>query len=289
MTSLKFEINMKYRIVSNLRTVKTVVFKQEELTMKKYVMLTLKKALRTYLMIFPFAIIGGITVGMYTFEHSTPEVIEAAIEQLGSYQALITVTMIQTLVYSLFGWVVGYFIVDRVGLIKPFRFDKEVLGKVWPVILVLALAFAADYFVMGRLIPEVAADYEKGISLAYFVSSLTYGGVIEEILLRWFFMGLIALILVMIFAKKKKKEEIPAWIFITANVIAAAVFAAGHLPATQMFFGRITGLILVRCFLLNGVFALFFGRWFRKYGIQYAMLGHFGIHLISKVILMCMI
>ncbi|MDD6442730.1 MAG: CPBP family glutamic-type intramembrane protease [bacterium] len=257
--------------------------------MKKYVMLTLKKALRTYLMIFPFAIIGGITVGMYTFEHSTPEVIEAAIEQLGSYQALIAVTMIQTLVYSLFGWVVGYFIVDRVGLIKPFRFDKEVLGKVWPVILVLALAFAADYFVMGRLIPEVAADYEKGISLAYFVSSLTYGGVIEEILLRWFFMGLIALILVMIFAKKKKKEEIPAWIFITANVIAAAVFAAGHLPATQMFFGRITGLILVRCFLLNGVFALFFGRWFRKYGIQYAMLGHFGIHLISKVILMCMI
>ena len=68
--------------------------------MKKYVMLTLKKALRTYLMIFPFAIIGGITVGMYTFEHSTPEVIEAAIEQLGSYQALIAVTMIQTLVFS---------------------------------------------------------------------------------------------------------------------------------------------------------------------------------------------
>ena len=49
---------------------------------------------------------------------------------------------------------------------------------------------------MGRLIPEVAADYEKGISPAYFISSLTYGGVIEEVLLRWFFMGLIALILV---------------------------------------------------------------------------------------------
>ena len=105
-------------------------------------------------------------------------------------------------------------------------------------------------------------------------------------MLRWFFMGLIALILVMIFARKKDKNEIPNWIFIMANVIAAFVFAAGHLPATQMFFGRITGLILFRCFLLNGVFALFFGRWFRKYGIQYAMTGHLGIHLISKVILM---
>ena len=170
-----------------------------------------------------------------------------------------------------------------------FRFDKTVLAKVCPVIVVLGLVFAADYFVMGRLIPEVAADYEKGISVAYFISSLTYGAVIEEILLRWFFMGLIALIMVMIFARKKDKKEIPVWIFITANVIAAIVFSAGHLPATQMFFGRITGLILFRCFMLNGLFALFFGRWFRKYGIQYAMLGHFEIHFISKIILICVL
>ncbi len=257
--------------------------------MKQYIRLTLKNALRTYLAILPFAVIGGITVGMYTFEHSTPEVVEAVIGQLGSYQALIAVTMIQTLVYSLFGWVVGYFIMERLGLIKSFRFEKTVLAKVCPVIAILGLAFAADYFIMGRLIPEVAADYEKGISVAYFISSLTYGGVIEEILLRWFFMGLIALILVMIFARKKDKREIPSWIFIMANVIAALVFSAGHLPATQMFFGRITGLILLRCFLLNGSFALFFGRWLRKYGIQYAMLGHFGIHFISKIILICVL
>lgn len=256
---------------------------------KEYVRSTLKNALRTYLVIIPFAVIGGITVGMYTFEHSTTEVIEAAIGQLGSYQALIAVTTIQTLIYSLFGWVAGYFIVERLGLMKSFRFEKTVLAKVCPVIIVLGLAFAADYFVMGSLIPEVAADYEKGISVEYFISSLTYGAVIEEILLRWFFMGLIALILVMIFARKKDKKEIPDWIFITANVIAALVFSVGHLPATQMFFGRITGLILFRCFLLNGSFALFFGRWFRKYGIQYAMLGHFGIHFISKIILICVL
>ena len=47
--------------------------------MKQYIGLTLKKALRTYLVILPFVVIGGITVGMYTFEHSAPEVIEAAI------------------------------------------------------------------------------------------------------------------------------------------------------------------------------------------------------------------
>ena len=152
-----------------MRIVKTIVFQQEEIIMKQYIRLTLKKALQTYLLILPFAVIGGITVGMYTFEHSTPEVIESAIAQLGSYQALIAVTMIQTLVYSLSGWIVGYFIVDRLGLMKPFRFEKKVLVKVCPVIVALGLMFAADYFVMGRLIPEVAADYEKGLSVAYFI------------------------------------------------------------------------------------------------------------------------
>lgn len=254
--------------------------------MKQYMKSSMKKAFLSYLVILPFAIIGGITVGIYTMEHSDPEIIEAALTQLGSYQAMIMVTTIQTLMYSLFAWFAGYFIADRLGLLKPFCFEKEIMKKVCPIIVVLGLFFASDYFIMGRIIPEVAADYEKGISAAYFISSLTYGAVIEEVLLRWFFMGIIALILVMIFARKKDKAEIPAWIFVTANIIAALAFSAGHLPATQMFFGKITGLILFRCFLLNGTFALVFGRWFRKYGIQYAMLGHFGIHLVSKLILL---
>lgn len=192
--------------------------------MKQYIMSSLKKALQAYLVILPFAVIGGITVGIYMIEHSAPEIIEASIAQLGSEQALVAVATMQSLIYSLFAWVVGYFIVDRLGLIKPFRFETTVLKKVCPIIVLLGLLFAADYFVMGRMIPEVAADYEKGISVAYFISSLTYGGVIEEILLRWFFMGLIALILVMLFARKTDKNEIPDWIFITANIIAALVF-----------------------------------------------------------------
>lgn len=195
--------------------------------MKQYVKSSMKRAFLSYLVILPFAVIGGITVGIYTIEHSAPELIEAALAQLGSIQAMVMLTTIQTLVYSLFAWFAGYFIVDWLGLIKPFRFEKEILKKVCPVILVLGLFFASDYFIMGRMIPEVAADYEKGISVAYFISSLTYGAVIEEVLLRWFFMGLIALILVLIFARKIDKTEIPAWIFVTANIIAAFAFSAG--------------------------------------------------------------
>ena len=100
LTSLKNEISINTQPISIVRMDKTIVFEQEVTIMKQNVRLTLKKALQTYLVILPFAVIGGITVGMYTFEHSTPQVIEAAIAQLGSYQALIAVTMIQTLVFS---------------------------------------------------------------------------------------------------------------------------------------------------------------------------------------------
>lgn len=250
---------------------------------------TLRKAMRSYLCILPFALVGGASVGIYMLEHSSAETLDAIMEQLGSVQLLSAVSTVQSVVYSLFAWVAGYFIAKRLGLLRPWGFDRRILAKVVPATVGLGLAFAADYFVVGRIIPEVAADYELGVSPAYFVSALTYGGVIEEVLMRWFLMGLIALVLVLVFESKKAPDEISAWIFAAANVIAAAAFAAGHLPATEAFFGRIDTLILVRCFVLNGGFGLFFGRWYRRYGIQYAMLGHVGIHLIDKIILLCVI
>ena len=72
----------------------------------------------------------------------------------------------------------------------------------------------------------------------------------------------------------------------SGNILAAVVFAAGHLPTSISIYGGLTPVIVFRCFLLNGCFALLFGRYYRKYGIQYAMLGHFGIHLVSKTILL---
>ena len=67
-------------------------------------------------------------------------------------------------------------------------------------------------------------------------------------------------------------------------MIAAILFAASHLPATWMAFGELTPMLLFRCFLLNGGFGLFFGWAYRKYGIQYAMIAHASLHIVSKLI-----
>ena len=68
-----------------------------------------------------------------------------------------------------------------------------------------------------------------------------------------------------------------------ANIISALLFAAGHLPTTYILMG-ISPMILLRCFLLNGTFGLFFGWLYRKYGLRYAMVAHAGCHVVSKLI-----
>ena len=103
--------------------------------------------------------------------------------------------------------------------------------------------------------------------------------------------GFLAAVLWKVFVRKdaEGRKQVPEGVLIAANLIAALVFAAGHLPTTMAFFGGLTPVIVFRCFLLNGCFALVFGRYYRKYGIQYAILGHFGIHLVSKLILLAVL
>ena len=103
-------------------------------------------------------------------------------------------------------------------------------------------------------------------------------------MLRLFFMSLIAFVIWKVFSKKSDSENIPTYVFVAANIVAALVFAAGHLPATSLIFGKLTPLILFRCFLLNGGFGLIFGWLYRKHGVVYAMLGHALFHIISKLI-----
>jgi membrane protease YdiL (CAAX protease family) len=100
-------------------------------------------------------------------------------------------------------------------------------------------------------------------------------------MLRLFMMSLIAFLLHLVFGRKGEKPG--TGMLIAANVIAALLFAAGHLPGTALLLG-ITPMIVFRCFFLNGSFGLLFGWLYRKYGLRYAMLAHAGCHVVSKLI-----
>ncbi|MBQ4333402.1 MAG: CPBP family intramembrane metalloprotease [Clostridia bacterium] len=124
-------------------------------------------------------------------------------------------------------------------------------------------------------------SYAVKPTIPYLLATVTYGAVIEEVMLRLFFLSLIAFLLHLLFGKRHTPPS--TTILVIANLVAALLFASGHLPATFILLGD-SPLIIFRCFLLNGGFGLLFGWLYCKYGLRYAMIAHGGCHIVSKLI-----
>ncbi len=243
-----------------------------------------KKPLLFALCLLPIAIIAGIFVGFYQLDFYSDEILAEAVAQLGSTDLLIVISAVQTVGYALFCGFFGYILADKIGLWKPIRFEKKNLFITLAISLVGGIVFSLDHWTFGNIIDGIQSANQASLTFNSIIASVLYGGIVEEVMLRLFFMSLIALVVWKLFFKKYDKKNIPTSVFAIANVVAAILFAAGHLPATALLFGELTPLILFRCFLLNGGFGLVFGWLYRKYGIIYAMAGHALFHIISKLI-----
>ena len=242
----------------------------------------MKKALKFTLSLLPVALIAGYFVTVYQLEMLDEAILAPALEQLGSVWILIAISMVQTVGYAAVCGFFGCLLANSLGLWKPIRFEKEQLLKALLYSVLGGIIFSLDKWTFGRWIPEVGASYEAPITVNNWLGSVLYGGVVEELMLRLFFMSLLAWLIWKIFFRQA--ERVPVKVLIAANVVAALLFAAGHLPATWVLFGELTPMILLRCFLLNGSFGVLFGYLYRKFGIQYAMVSHAMFHIVSKLI-----
>ncbi|WP_423363018.1 CPBP family intramembrane glutamic endopeptidase [Mycoplasma sp. P36-A1] len=244
----------------------------------------MKQAAIFVLKFLPVMIVAGAFVGIYSFDTFDKEVQNQIIDQIGSYKLLIVVASVQTVIFSSVCGFIGYILSVKVNLMRKLKFKKEALTKTLIITLICGILFSLDYWIFGAFIPKVATLYETNTTIASLIGSALYGGIIEEILMRLFLMSLFVYIIWKVIYRNKTKEEIPMSVYIIANIITALLFAAGHLPATINIFGQLTPLLIIRCFVLNGGFGLVFGWLYTKYGIQYAMVSHMGLHIISKLI-----
>ena len=242
-----------------------------------------KKPLLFVLALVPIAIAGGYFTGLCSWVELTDDLRNQILAQIGNNQSLFyLITTMQTLLYALIFGFTGYLLSEKTGLMKPIRFEKKPLMVTIGMALLTGLVLCTDFLYFRNHIPQVAAMYQTKPSFAYWMASVLYGGMIEEILMRLFMMSLITFTAWKIFFRKAANP--PTGVIIAANIIAALLFAAGHLPATIQTFGELTPLILLRCFLLNGAGGLVFGYLYRKNGIQYSMLAHAGAHIVWKTI-----
>lgn len=237
-----------------------------------------------------FTIIGliaGIFTGFFQVSTLTEELYQQIISQLGSTNALIIVVIVQVVMFTFFSAFLGLKIARKVNLKLNFKFDKNSLVLATIIGLVTSIILSAsDKFIFAQYLPKQTETYR--FSLVYFISSILYGGVVEELMLRLFMMSLIVLILWKLFAKSKDKSIIPNWIYITAIFLSAILFAAGHLPATAKLLGLSTP-ILIRAFLLNGVAGVGFGYLYWKKGLSYAICTHMLTHIFSQILFMPML
>lgn len=236
-------------------------------------------------------LIGGFFTGIYLLDSYPDEIKQQLLESLsasGLEQMPVNillglVTAAQSAGYGLVLGAVGIFLGKKTGLWKDKRcLAKKPLAIAGAISVIGGLAMIlCDLLFFGRYSEAIANSYAVTPTIVYMLATVTYGAVIEEVMLRLFTMSLIALILHKLSGKKTKTPA--TIILVTSNLITAALFAAGHLPATFMMIGN-SPMIIVRCFAMNGCIALLFGYLYRKYGLRYAMIAHGGCHIVSKLI-----
>jgi hypothetical protein len=132
---------------------------------------------------------------------------------------------------------------------------------------------AGAVIVFGDLIfTQIAPDTSASLRLPRekwlpaLLQGLLYGGLTEEILLRWGVLSSIAFGLHRAGAPQRTALAIAA-------VLAAALFAAGHLPALAAVADP-TPLLVARTLLLNTMAGVIFGYAFLRHSLEGAILAH---------------
>ena len=228
-------------------------------------------------------LIGGFFTGCYMYDYLSSDMLKQLQEQNVTKEMLAIVSMFQYgIIYGLILACIGIVLSKKINLWKEFKIDKKAI-IVTSVITIIAalLLFPGDKLIFGSLNSWVNEQYTSSPTISKIIAGLLSGGIIEEVMMRLFLMSLI----VFIISKISKKKEIPNIVFIIANIIVALLFAVGHLPAT-INMTTLTPVLVVRCFLCNGVIGISFGYLYRKDGIGYAMISHGLCHLIADT-LMC--
>ena len=175
-------------------------------------------------------------------------------------------------------WVVLY---DKMGFKLPI-FEK-ILGKNetkidwknivfswvfgWILAGILTVIFG---FLMKNYLPESLFVNNEMWIFARFL----YGGIFEEILIRFGLMALFTWILFKIFKTKN------SWIFGFAIIFSAIIFGIWHLPAVKLLVGDLSPVVIFYTIFGNFMAWVIFGYLYYKKWLEAAMLAHIVTHII---------
>jgi membrane protease YdiL (CAAX protease family) len=182
-----------------------------------------------------------------------------------------------------------------VGLSKP-------LGLGAPVFEAVISRTGAMRTLSRQLLPAVIAGLLVAVFLVYFTSSapaelaalgakfqiplapkLLYGGITEEILMRW---GLMTAFIWLLWRFLQRREGLPRTTYVAVGtVVSALLFGLGHLPAVGAMGAELNASVVTYVVVGNTVPGVIFGVFYWRWGLEAAMLAHALAHAASTLAL----
>jgi hypothetical protein len=204
--------------------------------------------------------------------------------------AIKVLSLIQPTVLLLVAVLIGVLLAPRVGLTAPvaesIAAGEPVLPSLRPQLLPGLLGGVVGglsiVLIAAALKPLLTTDTIERISrlgtLLPMLTRLLYGGLIEELLLRWGFMTLLVWIAWRLFQKRLAKPT--SVCFVVAILISSIVFGLGHLPVAILLLPQTTVPVVLFVILANSAFGIVAGYLYWQRGLESAMIAHMLCHVV---------
>lgn len=134
---------------------------------------------------------------------------------------------------------------------------------------------------VSRVLPAALANIQERF-VTPIAARVLYGGITEELLLRWGLMTAFAWLAWRFLQRRGGPVRPPfVWIAIAAS---ALLFGVGHLPAASVLIGRLDAFLVLFVTGVNAAFGLLFGWLYWRYGLESAMIAHAVAHIVNYLI-----
>ena len=240
----------------------------------------MNKKLKIGTSLFALGLLGILTLLTVSFSFDS---LPKQIIQRFSAQEIKFLILINPTIFLLIATIVGTIFYDKVGLSVPtissiLKLDEPKISFLEQIKYGVSLGLISGILltVIGIIfkssIPQEflqIADKFKPTILARF----GYGGITEELLMRY---GFMTLVIWVIFKITRKLNDPTYWIGI---VLAALLFAVGHFPVVFSSVKNPTISLLTYVLTGNTIGGVFFGWLYWKKGLEAAFIGHIFAHV----------
>ncbi|MFN2407463.1 MAG: type II CAAX prenyl endopeptidase Rce1 family protein [Pyrinomonadaceae bacterium] len=162
---------------------------------------------------------------------------------------------------------------DFVSALKPQVLPGLIAGFIAGVMII------SSWLLFRPLLPPVFITRAERLNTSMpFLMRILYGGVTEEMLLRW---GLLTLLVWVLWRIFQQGRGTPRTIyFVSAIVISSVVFGIGHLPLVRALGVDFTVPIVAFVVLANSLFGLIAGYLYWRNGLEAAIIAHMSAHIV---------